>query len=331
MPDRGPKNAARLRSLLGRFRGRKIVVVGDVILDEYLIGDVSRISPEAPIPVLNLRQDLITPGAAAYVAGHVTHLGGEARLCGIVGDDVNGGRLKNLLARNGVPAVRLVSDPSRPTIVKTRVIARHQQMIRIDREEARSLSQSVTATLARHIDAAMKGADGVILSDYDKGTFTPGLIARIIRAARRARIPVAVNPKPRLALEFRRASVISLNQEEASACVKRPLQDDADLRRAGNELKRRLGCRTVLITRHQHGMAVFSPSGFDVVASRARDVFDVTGAGDTVIAITGMGLAAGGSVLDSVRLANIAAGIEVGKLGCALVSRDEIAAGLKTA
>ncbi len=305
-----------------------MLVIGDIILDEYLIGEVSRISPEAPIPILNLRQDLARAGAAAYVAGHVQHFGGEARLCGVVGDDANGERVRGILREARVSAAGLVTDPSRPTIVKTRVIARRQQMVRIDREEIRPLSARHAAHLLGRVEEAIRGVDAVICSDYDKGTFTPELIRRAIGAARSKGVPVAVNPKPRLVLNFRGATVVSMNREEAAACLKRSFAGPDELRRAGAELRRRLGCKALLVTRHQEGMTVFLKSAAVPIASRAREVFDGTGAGDTVIAAVAMGLASRGGLLDSVHLANIAAGIEVGKLGCAYVSPGDIRAEL---
>jgi D-beta-D-heptose 7-phosphate kinase/D-beta-D-heptose 1-phosphate adenosyltransferase len=314
----------RLKSLLRRFAGRRIIVVGDVILDEYLFGDVRRISPEAPIPVVELREEKILPGAAAYVAAHVRHLGGEPVLCGVIGEDAAGERIRSLLADRAIPDSGLVGDPERPTIVKTRVIARNQQMLRIDRERLAPVSPAITRRLLDFVTGALKNADGLIFSDYDKGTLTPPLIAKVIRAARRAGVPVVVNPKPNLALVFHGAAVVSMNMEEATACLKRPLPDERALIKGGSELRRRLAARAVLVTRHSRGMGLFTRDGVEFIPSRAREVFDGTGAGDTVIAVTGMGLAAGGKMADCVHLANAAAGIEVGKLGCALVSPAEI-------
>jgi D-beta-D-heptose 7-phosphate kinase/D-beta-D-heptose 1-phosphate adenosyltransferase len=322
-PYRHP-SPARLKSLLNRFAGRRILVAGDVILDEYLFGDAKRISPEAPIPVVELKEETITPGAAAYVAAHVRHLGGEPVLCGVVGEDADGERIRSLLGDRGIKAEGLVGDDDRPTIVKTRVIARNQQMLRIDRERLAPVSAAITRRLLDFITASLNNVDGLIFSDYDKGTLTPPLIAAVIRAARRAGIPVAVNPKPRLALKFRGAAVVSMNLEEAQACLNRILPDERALAAGGAELRRRLKARAVLITRHSRGMGLFTRNGAGFIPSRAREVFDGTGAGDTVIAVAGVGLAAGGRMTDCVHLANAAAAIEVGKLGCALVSPAEI-------
>jgi len=319
VPDR-----RRLRKLLSRFAGRKLLVVGDIILDEYLVGDAVRISPEAPIPVVHLKEESATLGAAAYVASHVANLGGQTVLCGVVGDDQNGERIRDLLAGRGIDADAVVSDPSRPTIVKTRVIARHQQMLRIDRETPRPVDSALARRLLASVEDAVRGVDAVLLIDYDKGTFTPELIRGAVRAARRAGVPVAVNPKPRLAMRFRGATVVSMNASEASSCLKRPLPGEAELERGGAELRRRLGARAVIVTRGEHGMALFSGGSPSSIPTRAREVFDVTGAGDTVIAVTAMGLAGGGKLADCVHLANVAAGLEVAKLGCALVGREEI-------
>jgi len=322
-PDR-----ARLRKLLGRLPGKRVLVIGDVILDEYLLGDVRRISPEAPIPVFEVNEDTVNLGAAAYVASLVRHLGGEATLCGVIGDDDNGRRLRRILAERGIGAGGLLADPGRPTIIKTRVIARNQQMIRIDREKVHALSPALTARVRARAEQEIATVDAVICSDYDKGTFTPPLIAAIIRAAHRRRIPVAVNPKPHLALKFRGASIVSLNHFEAAECLKRALPDSAALFAGGQVLRRALGGRNLLITRREHGMALFAGGAPVSIPTHAREVFDGTGAGDTVIATIGLGLAAKGRLADCVHLANVAAGIEVGKLGCALVSPAEIRAEL---
>lgn len=319
-PDRG-----RLKKLLSRFAGRRLLVVGDIILDEYLIGDVNRISPEAPIPVVHLRENSLTLGAAGYVAAHVRNLGGEAVLCGVVGDDANGERLRELLDDRRIQANGIFTDPGRPTSIKTRVIARHQQMLRIDRESPRPVDSSLARKMLGFVQDAVRRAEAVLLIDYDKGAFTPELIRGTIKAARQAGIPVAVNPKPRLALRFRNTTVVSMNHSEASATLKRPLPEGPALERGGQELRRRLASQAVLVTRGEHGMAIFAGGTPLSIPTRAREVFDVTGAGDTVIAVTAMGLAGGGKLADCVHIANIAAGIEVAKLGCALVSREEIA------
>lgn len=321
-------SAGRPRALLKRFPGRRALIVGDVILDEYLFGDVRRVSPEAPIPVVEFREETATLGAAAYVASHVAHLGGRAELCGVVGRDAAGERLRALLAARGIGAEGLLADPSRPTIEKTRVIARHQQMLRIDRERLHPAGPGLTRELLARVARGLETADVLFLIDYDKGTFTPELIRGAIRLARRARVPVAVNPKPRLALRFTGATVVSMNAEEAAASLGRPLPGDAEILQGGAELRRRLRADAALVTRHERGMAVFSRGPVRTIPTSAREVFDGTGAGDTVIAVTGLGLAAGGALLDAVTLASAAAGVEVGKLGCALVSAREIASAL---
>ncbi|MEK7764953.1 MAG: bifunctional ADP-heptose synthase [bacterium] len=318
----------RLKALLSRIPGKRALVLGDVILDEYLFGDVRRVSPEAPIPNVEIKEETVTLGAAAYVASHVQHLGGRATLCGIVGDDAGGAKLRALLRERGIDGSGVLSDASRPTIVKTRVIARQQQMLRLDRERIHPASRELTARLLAGVERALPAADVLFLIDYDKGAFTPELIRGAIRAARRARVPVAVNPKPHLALRFRHATAVSMNLEEAATCLKRPLADEAAFLAGGAELRRRLGADAALVTRHEHGLGVFTSGPARMIPTSAREVFDGTGAGDTVIAVTGMGLAAGGRIEDSVRLASAAAGIEVGKLGCALVSREEIRAAL---
>jgi rfaE bifunctional protein kinase chain/domain len=316
--------AARLSRLLDRFAGRRVLVVGDVILDEYLHGDAARISPEAPIPVVRLTSETHLLGGAGYVASHVRHLGGEAVLCGVAGRDPAGDAVRALLRERGIDAAGLVTDPGRPTSIKTRVVAKRQQMLRIDRERTDPIAPETAAALLRHAEQALPAVDVVICSDYDKGAFTPSLIRRLLSVARWRRVPVAVNPKPRLATRFRGATLVSMNQAEAAAVLGRPLPDEAAVRAAGPALRRRLGAAAVLVTRGEHGMALFTSGAPRFVPARAREVFDVTGAGDTVIAVAAMGLAARGRLADAVQLASAAAAVEVGKLGCALVSRAEI-------
>jgi len=317
-------NSSRLRKLLAKFGGKKVLVVGDLIIDEYLFGDAKRISPEAPIPVFELKQESATPGAAAYVASHIQHLGGVPFLCGITGSDANGDRIRSLLEEQKIATDGLYFDPTRPTIVKTRVIARHQQMLRIDRESVHPISAAQTGRILDFMRKTLPEMDAVVFSDYDKGTFTPSLIDAAIKMILRAKLPLAVNPKPHLAPLFRRATFVSMNQSEASATLHRPLEDEGLLKRGGVELRRKLGVEGLLVTRAERGMALFQANSSTFIPALAKEVFDGTGAGDTVVSLVAMGLAAGGALVDSVRLSNVAAAIEVGKLGCALVSREEI-------
>ncbi len=322
--SRSRPSPTRLKSLLQRLRGRRILVAGDIMLDEYLIGRVARISPEAPIPIFELEEEYVTPGAGAYVSSLIENLGGQVELCGVVGDDANGARLRGLLQDRGIATDGVFADPARPTTIKTRVISQNQQMIRIDRERLQAIPDSLSRQMASFMDAAIRRVDAVILSDYDKGTFSASLIRNIIRSARRHRRVVAVNPKPPLAMEFRGATFVSMNHFEASVCLKRPLPDEEAIERGGVELRRKLHARAVLVTRREQGMALFAGTDSCMIPTHAKEVFDGTGAGDTVIAVVGLALAAGGRLTDCVHLANIAAGVEVGKLGCALVSPEEI-------
>ncbi len=315
-----------LRRLLRGMRGRRVLVVGDAMLDEFWWGRVARISPEAPVPIVEVDRQSDHPGGAANVAVNVRALGGEATLLGAVGRDAAAGRLTKALDKVGVET-RLLEIPERPTTVKTRVVAHHQQVVRADREARGTLPPAAQRALAGDLAEILARCDAVVVSDYDKGVVTTSLMRSLRRDVARRGIPLLVDPKlPHLSL-YRGADVVTPNLAEAARASGMQVSSLGELRTAGERLLRRLGCGSLLVTRGEHGMALFRPGKrpFEIPAS-AREVFDVTGAGDTVIATLALAWAAGASEVAAARLANHAAGIAVGKLGTASVTSEDLLA-----
>jgi len=296
----------------------RILVVGDVMLDRYLFGDASRISPEAPVPVVLVQREESRPGGAANVARNCTALGAQSQLLSVIGADESGSRLAELVAAEGVRA-SLYRDASVHTTVKLRVIARQQQLVRVDFETLPS--SEVLASKLAEFEQALAGCDVVILSDYGKGGLAH--IVRMIELAKAAGKRVLVDPKGDDYSRYRGANVVTPNRAELREVVG-TWKDEADLVRRAQELRAQLGLEALLVTRSEQGMTLFRADGVLNVKAEAREVYDVSGAGDTVIAALGVMLAVGASMEEAVRLANRAAGIVVGKLGTAVATREEL-------
>jgi len=295
------------------------------MLDRFIWGSVSRISPEAPVPIVREERRSASLGGAGNVARNVVALGGVAALAGLVGEDADGRDLHVLCRDAGLAVEGVLAVPGRPTTVKTRIVAHHQHVVRFDREEDAPVDDRVTAALARRAMAMLEHAQVLIVSDYDKGAISRALLEPLLEEAARHDVPVVIDPKPRLMDHYRPATVITPNaRETAEASGMRP-RTDVDLEAAGRALQKRLDAPWILVTRGERGMLLIPREGEAVtVPARAREVFDVSGAGDTVVATLGLALAAGASMVEAVVLANQAAGVVVGKLGTAAVSRDEL-------
>ncbi len=309
--------------------GSVVLVVGDVMVDRYVMGTVDRISPEAPVPVLRASRHRAAPGGAANVAAGLAALGCRPILVGAVGEDPAGRRLRTLLERVGVDAGGLVRTPSRPTTAKTRFLSGQQQILRVDRESTAPLDGPTSEAVLQRARAALAGADAVILQDYGKGMFTGALAAALIEAATAHDLPVVVDPKPQHLFRFQGATVVKPNDREAARAL--GLDGLGDRPEIFRDLRDRTGCRHLLVTRGARGMVLLEGGASRpvVIASRAREVFDVTGAGDTVTATLAAGLAGGQAVRTAARVANAAAGIAVGRLGARSVSREALAAALR--
>jgi D-beta-D-heptose 7-phosphate kinase/D-beta-D-heptose 1-phosphate adenosyltransferase len=319
-----PLELARLEALLGDFGKQRLLVVGDLVLDEYVWGEVERVSPEAPVPVVHVREETVVLGGAANVVRNVVALGGQAGFCSLVGDDAAGRRAAELIERLGVDPKGLIVVPTRPTTRKTRVIARSQQVVRFDRETLEPPPAAVGRRLLAAIDRELSHSDAVVLEDYGKGVLSKSVVARAMRRFRSAGVPVVVDPKTSLAA-YRGAALIKPNLREAEALSGVMIRTRADLERAVARLRRRIGGGAVVVTRGGEGMTVFEAEGAGVdVRTVAREVFDVQGAGDTSIAALALALRAGATLLEAAVLANAAAGVVIGKVGTATASADEV-------
>lgn len=295
-----------------------VLVVGDVMLDRYWFGDVSRISPEAPVPVVHVQRVEERPGGAANVARNIVSLGGTATLLSVVGDDEAGRSLAALLQQEKVVTL-FHKDIQQPTTVKLRVIGRQQQLLRIDFETPPS--HEVLADKLGEFESLVDGVDLVILSDYGKGSLTH--VAKMIDAAKRHGKPILVDPKGDDYARYRGATLLTPNRSEFRDVAGR-WNSEAELAQKADALRRELDIDALLVTRSEEGMSLFTATGASHEPTRAREVFDVSGAGDTVIATMGLMLAAGVPIIEAVHIANLAAGVVVGKLGTATASREEI-------
>jgi D-beta-D-heptose 7-phosphate kinase/D-beta-D-heptose 1-phosphate adenosyltransferase len=317
--------ADRLADLLGRMRGRRIAVVGDAILDRYLVGDSQRLSPEAPVPVVTVSERRASPGGAANVAANLAALGAVPLLVAVVGDDTDGALLRHVSREAGFGAEGLLSVNERPTTVKTRVIARGQQVVRIDEEDAGMLDPADAERLLSAARVAIESADAVILEDYDKGVLTPATIPQLMAAAQARPIPIVVDPRYQHFFAYRGATVFKPNRRELATALGPGVDlGSTDVLRAAVA---RLGVEHLLLTLGGEGMVLVGADGrSDRIPARAREVFDVSGAGDTVAAWCAAALGAGATVLEAAAVANLAAGVEVGKAGVATVAPEEVLA-----
>jgi rfaE bifunctional protein kinase chain/domain len=322
-----PAHGGVLEHLVGQMRGRRIAVVGDVMLDRYLLGDIERISPEAPVPVVSVREHRSAPGGAANVAANVLALGGTVALVGVVGADPAGEALRGTLFESGIPAHLLLTDASRRTTVKTRIIARGQQVVRIDEEDLEPLDEPGLAELEPLVEQAIGDADALVLEDYNKGVLGRPVIHLAIERARSRRLPIVVDPKFQHFYDYRGATLFKPNRRELADALGPGM--DLDRSEALQSARTRLGVDWLLLTLGAEGMQLVGPDGEPrSIPSRAREVFDVSGAGDTVTAWCAAALAAGASVPEAALVANVAASIEVGKAGVATVSPAELLAAL---
>ena len=323
---------SRLVKIVSRFRDSRVLVIGDVVVDQFIWGTVSRISPEAPVPVVNVEREEFLLGGSANVLRNIVSLGGSGGLCGLIGRDSMGEELQRLLADIGISASGLVKG-DRPTTVKTRVVAQGQQVVRFDREQTGNLSFGTLHKFREYLEESLGDFDAVVVSDYAKGVVDEQLMIRLhkllaeFRLRRKRPLPLIVDPKPVNGERFTGATVITPNHHEAEQMSGMRITDERSLLAAARSICVRLNCQSVLITRGEAGMALLQEDDTMVtIPTMAKEVYDVTGAGDTVAATLALGLAAGCSIKDAAILANHAAGIVVGKVGTASVSSEELLA-----
>ncbi|MGL6075585.1 MAG: D-glycero-beta-D-manno-heptose-7-phosphate kinase [Fimbriiglobus sp.] len=319
-----------MRELLARFAGCRVLVVGDVMLDEFIVGHVSRISPEAPVPVVEVDRRTLIAGGAANTAANLAALGAEPRLAGLVGGDDHALQLRQLLEGVGVDVESLVVDASRPTTTKTRIVAGTQQIVRMDQERSHVMASDIEMSLLGQVQECLAEVRACVISDYGKGVITPSFVQEVIRRANAAGVPTVVDPKGVDYAKYRGATVVKPNQLEAGKVLNRDLKTSADVDRAGADLLAQLGPKTsILITRGPHGMSLFEPGNKTFhIPTLAREVYDVTGAGDTVAGTMTLTLAVGGNLEQACQLATHAAAIVVGKVGTATCSLAELQAAL---
>ena len=316
---------AVLEAVVARFAGRRVAVLGDCMLDRYLWGRVERISPEAPVPVVEVERESSALGGAGNVAANLCALGAEPLLLGVVGEDDEGRRLREAFAARGLDLGGVVTDATRPTTVKTRIVAHAQQVVRADRESRADLSGAALARLLEVVERELPGCEGLVVSDYGKGVIHPGTLAPALGAARRAGYAVSVDPKESHIDAYRGVSILTPNQKEAGWAQGRRVTDEASLMEVGWGLQQRLDAVAVLVTRGADGMSLFERGGrYTHLPTVAREVYDVTGAGDTVVSVVALALAAGADFPAACLLANHAAGIVIREVGTASCTREQL-------
>jgi len=324
---------ARAATLVARFPGTPVLVVGDVMLDRFIAGRVSRISPEAPVPVVRFQSEHVRLGGAANVAHNLAALGARVALVGVVGRDAAATRLREELAVSHIATDGLVEDPTRPTVEKVRIVTeRNQQVARVDYERDEDVSADIEARVVERIADAGRNAKAILVSDYLKGTVTSAVMASLVamKNASTPALPLLVDPKiPHLGC-YAGATLITPNHHEAETATHRRIRTDEDARAAADAFRRLAGCEAAIVTRGEHGMWVSSDAAAGSIPAMAREVSDVTGAGDTVVATLALALAAGASLMEAAVLANQAASIVVGRFGPATVAPEELLASFAT-
>lgn len=315
----------RLNEIFSGMLGKRIAVVGDLMLDRYIWGNVSRISPEAPVPIVDMEQEQIRLGGAANVAMNIKSLGGEPILTGVIGDDNSGKQLLELLREGSFKTNGIATDSTRPTTVKTRVIANNQHVVRIDREQKSDISVEIQKILLDHIRNNIKSIDGIIIEDYNKGVVVKNLISEVIGIANANQKIIAVDPKFNNFFEYKNVTVIKPNRKEAEEAMGIRLKTDEDILIAGKTLIEKLHVKNVLLTRGEHGMSLFESDGkISHMPTKALTVSDVSGAGDTVISTLTMALAGDSTIKEAATLANFAGGIVCGYAGIVPINLDEL-------
>lgn len=324
-------NTKKLLKIVKNFKKAKILVIGDIILDEFVWGKVSRISPEAPVPVVEVTKEGIMFGGSANVVQNIRSLGGETVLLGVIGNDYNGERLIEMLKESGYSTDGVITDALRPTSIKTRVIAQHQQVVRFDRESTEELGKKTYRGITAFLESRLHEFDAVIISDYGKGLISRGIISQVLESKKRNGTIVAVDPKIRNFRFYRGVTVITPNQKESEEACGFEINSTKTLIKAGMYLLRKYSTDAILITRGEHGMSLFQSDGtIKHIPTTAKEVYDVTGAGDTVISTLSLALAVKAKWIDACIISNHAAGIVVGKLGTATASAKELESSIKS-
>jgi len=318
-------NIDRILDIIENFSNTSIAVIGDYMIDEYIFGDVERISPEAPVPIVLYKDRKFSLGGAGNVANNIASLGGKVYNIGVIGDDNYKEIFFNLINKENFNNEGILIDETRPTIRKTRIIAQNQQLLRIDYEKTDFLSNTLKEKISQYINSIIHNIDGIIISDYGKGLFDKDILEKIIKISNDHNKFIAVDPKDRNFYNYKGATISTPNHKEASRMVGRSLKTQEEIKEAGFEIIEKLGFENLLITQGAEGMTLFEKGKSPLhIPSHAKQVFDVTGAGDTVISALTLAKASGATLPEASFIANIAAGIVVGKLGSATATIEEI-------
>ncbi|MGL5122626.1 MAG: D-glycero-beta-D-manno-heptose-7-phosphate kinase [Fusobacteriaceae bacterium] len=311
----------RLLEILKKFDNAKIAVVGDMMIDDYIMGSVDRISPEAPVPVLKVLEERFVLGGAANVVNNLAHLGAKTISFGVIGSDYNGDKIINSFNEKNIDSSGIVRSSNRPTIVKRRIISGHQQLLRIDWEDPSPIPKEYEDLIIDNIKKNIKNLDAIILSDYDKGVLTKRVAQEIIEISKKNNVIVTVDPKPKNVNNYNGATSMTPNRKEAMECL--GLSSFEDIYKLGKNLKKKLNLSNLLITRSEEGMSLFLDEVINI-PTYAKEVYDVTGAGDTVISVFTLAAATGVSWHEAAKIANVAAGVVVGRVGTSTVTKEEI-------
>ncbi|MFH1460245.1 MAG: D-glycero-beta-D-manno-heptose-7-phosphate kinase [Candidatus Omnitrophota bacterium] len=314
----------RLRFLLEKFKQSKVLVIGDIMLDQFIWGEVSRISPEAPVPVVHLQRESLMPGGAANVACNIGALNGKAGIIGVIGNDHWGKILKALIKRSA-DTKGIVTDRERQTSLKTRIVARHQQVVRVDREEIKEINKKISQKIINFIKNNLNNINAIIIEDYGKGVINPFLLEQILKAVKRKNFIITVDPKEEHFSYYHGVTCITPNQHEAEKATGINIIDEKSLEMAGRKLLKKIKACAVLITRGEQGMSLFIRGKKTIyIPTQAQEVFDVSGAGDTVIGAFTLALASGATFEEAAHISNYAAGVVVGKVGVGTCTPAEL-------
>ncbi len=314
-----------MNKYIDRFKEARILVIGDIMLDKYICGNVSRVSPEAPVPVVEVESEIITLGGAANVAHNLALLGAKPIVCGVIGSDTYGGRLLSYLSELGLEMYGVLTDPDRPTTVKTRVVGNNSQIVRFDRESTMRISNENRRALLAFVQDALKSIDGIIVSDYNKGVVSPLFMHDLREIVKGSDVFIASDPHNDNFYHHRYVNILTPNTDESGYYCGFNIRNEKDLVYAGKKILHELRCGSVLITRSEKGMTLFESDGsITYIPTVAQTTFDVSGAGDTVVGVFTLGIIAGMGLKEAAKLSNIAAGVVVSEIGTSVITTKKL-------
>jgi len=317
-------NPTRYQELEANFPTKTVMVIGDLMLDNYLWGSANRISPEAPVPVVRVESSSSNPGGAANVAYNLSSLGAQVKICGIVGDDKDGSLLRSILQEIGIMTEGIVVDPGRPTTVKTRIIAQGHHVVRTDWEEVSPLGKEVENVLIAKVEQQLNSCDAIIFEDYNKGLLSNGLVKQLISLCKTMLVPIYADPKFDNFFSYKEVMLVKPNLDEASRAVGASFSFEENLEQAGTALREKLKCKMLLITKGKKGISLFDESGHHPIPTKARKVHDVSGAGDTVIATFCLAHLSGATPKEAATVANYAAGRVCEEVGVVPITKENL-------